>query len=217
MLWMSAHRADMRIVANPDAADAIFFFEDQTISTPPPLSDASAKKSFNFGCHDISKSHVGRTFLNRYFGYALAVDPQTYHGSIVVKSETNGLHDGYTAQAPVPKEEGMAYQVLIDNTVDGEWVEDIRCPIVGGDIELVFVKRRPLTNRFANFNTNVTLQLPEDLLSNDERLKLKQFAAAMGLDWGGMDVLRNKNDGRIYVVDVNKTDMGPPISLSLRG
>ena len=37
----------------------------------------------------------------------------------------------------------------------------------------------------------------------------------MHLDWGGMDVLRDKGDGRIYVVDVNKTDMGPPIALSI--
>ena len=40
MLWMSAHRADMKIVASPEDADSIFFFEDQTISTSPPLSDA---------------------------------------------------------------------------------------------------------------------------------------------------------------------------------
>jgi len=37
----------------------------------------------------------------------------------------------------------------------------------------------------------------------------------MNLDWGGIDVLRDAQDGRIYVVDVNKTDMGPPIVLPL--
>ena len=36
----------------------------------------------------------------------------------------------------------------------------------------------------------------------------------MGLDWGGLDVLRDRADGRIYVVDVNKTDVGPVIALS---
>jgi hypothetical protein len=35
----------------------------------------------------------------------------------------------------------------------------------------------------------------------------------MHLDWGGLDVLRDRADGRLYVVDVNKTDMGPPIAL----
>lgn len=215
MLWMSAHRADMQFVTDIDLADAIFYFEDQTIASPPPLSSEQASKSFNFNCNDISKSRVGEVF-EQVFGYALTVDPQTYHGPIAVKSETNGVHDGFEANAPIQRDDGMVYQVLIDNTVDGQWVEDLRCPIIGGDIDLVFIKRRPLTNRFANTNANVTLHSPEDLLSSDERDKLKQFAAAMGLDWGGMDVLRNKNDGRIYVVDVNKTDMGPPIALSLK-
>lgn len=215
MLWMSAHRADMRFVTDLAQANAIFYFEDQTISTPPSLTKEQAKKSFNFGCHDISKSKVGEVF-EQVFGYALAVDPKTYPGPMAVKSETNGVHDGYEAIGPIERKDGMVYQVLVDNSVDGEWVEDLRCPIIDGDIELIFIKRRPLTNRFANSNANVTLHSPDDLLSKDERVKLKRFAAAMGLDWGGMDVLRNKTDGKIYVVDVNKTDMGPPIALSLK-
>ena len=37
----------------------------------------------------------------------------------------------------------------------------------------------------------------------------------MSLDWGALDVLRDRNDGRIYVVDVNKTNIDPPIALPL--
>jgi hypothetical protein len=37
----------------------------------------------------------------------------------------------------------------------------------------------------------------------------------MGLDWGGLDILRDR-DGRLYIVDVNKTDVGPVIALSWR-
>lgn len=154
--------------------------------------------------------------FEQIFGYALAVDPETYSGPIAVKSEINGAHDGYEAQAPLTRTEGKVYQRLINNTVDGKWAEDLRCPVIDGEIELIFVKRRPLSNRFANTNANVILHSPDDLLSNEERKKIKQFAAAMGLDWGGMDVLRNKEDGKIYIVDVNKTDMGPPIALSLK-
>jgi len=32
----------------------------------------------------------------------------------------------------------------------------------------------------------------------------------MALDYGELDVLRNKNDGKIYIVDVNNTPQGPP-------
>ena len=38
----------------------------------------------------------------------------------------------------------------------------------------------------------------------------------MGRDWGGVDILRDAKTGRLYIVDVNKTDMGPPLALPLR-
>ena len=36
-----------------------------------------------------------------------------------------------------------------------------------------------------------------------------------GLEWGGVDVLRDNASGKIYIVDANKTDMGPPVALNL--
>ena len=45
---------------------------------------------------------------------------------------------------------------------------------------------------------------------------IRAFTARMGLDWGGLDILRDRYDGRIYIVDVNKTDLGPVIALSWR-
>jgi hypothetical protein len=38
----------------------------------------------------------------------------------------------------------------------------------------------------------------------------------MKLDWGGLDVLREHESGRLYVVDVNKTDTGPAVVLNWR-
>ncbi len=216
LLWATAYRANIQTVQDLASADAIFYFEDQTMATPPNLPKEYAAKSYNFKCGDISKSRVGDVFA-QVFGYDLSVDPLTYEGPIAVKSEKNGAHDGYEAIAPLSqKKPELVYQRLIDNTVDGKWAEDLRCPIIGGDIQLVFIKRRPLTSRFANSNASVTLHAPEDLLSTQERAKLKEFAKAMGLDCGGMDVLRDKGDGKIYVVDVNKTDMGPPLALPMK-
>ena len=51
-------------------------------------------------------------------------------------------------------------------------------------------------------------------MSKDEQAKIGDFTQAIGLDFGGLDVLRDRGDGRIYVVDANKTDMGPPSALS---
>ena len=46
--------------------------------------------------------------------------------------------------------------------------------------------------------------------------RIEAFTRRMGLDWGGLDILRDRDDGRLYIVDVNKTDLGPVISLSWR-
>jgi len=218
LLSVLAYRARTIQTKAFSKADAIFYFEDQTHVEPPQIPAGVTGKAFNFGCYDISKSKVASTF-EQVFGYSLTVDPHKYKGPIAVKSEKNGAHDGYQTMAPLPKGEatdpGMVYQKLIDNSVDGKWAEDMRCPIIGGEIGLIFVKHRPLEKRFANINTSVKLCEPDNLLTDTERAKLKEFAQAMHLDFGGMDVLRDKGDGKIYVVDVNKTDMGPPIALSI--
>ncbi|RYF95583.1 MAG: hypothetical protein EON95_00795 [Caulobacteraceae bacterium] len=79
----------------------------------------------------------------------------------------------------------------------------------------MFIKRRPAVDRFANHNSSTTLTTPEAVFSPLELEAIAAFCRDMGLDWGGLDILRDK-DGRIYVVDVNKTDMGPPIALPLK-
>lgn len=214
LLKVTANRLGAKTIKNLDNADAIFYFEDQTQATPPSLSDSHRKKAYNFACSDISKSKVGRVF-EQIFGYGIAINPETYDGDIAVKSEKNGAHDGYVAKGPIARDPELVYQRLIDNKLNDSIVEDLRCPIIDGEIRLIFIKHRPVKTRFANVNSKVSLGDPEDYLSDEERKHLKDFAKAMGLDWGGMDVLRNRLDGKIYVVDVNKTDMGPPIALSL--
>jgi len=214
LLWAAAHRAGISIKSGPETADAAIYFEDQTVKpeTPPPFTDRPA---LNFRCDDISKSHVARVFEN-IFGYALAVSPAAHNGAMVRKSEHNGAHDGAIIHGPCKPEEGWVYQRVIDN-VEGDKVLDLRCPTVGGTVPLIYLKRRPADQRFANMNASCEVANTDDWLTTDEQSKLSQFCAAMHLDWGGIDVLRDRHDGRIYVVDVNKTDMGPPIALPLRG
>ena len=215
LLKVTANRLGAKTVTDLGTADAIFYFEDQTIATPPKIPAHFSSKSYNFKCSDISKSKVGQVF-ERVFGYGIAIDPEQYEGKIAVKSEKNGAHDGFVATGPLKRDKNLVYQRLINNALNDEMIEDLRCPIIDGEIRLVFIKHRPIKTRFANSNAKVILARPEDYFTERERRQLKDFAKAMGLDWGGMDVLRNRDDGRIYVVDVNKTDMGPPIALSLK-
>jgi hypothetical protein len=210
LVWAAAAWCGARMVKRPEEADAAFYFEDATRALPSVPAHA---RTINFGCADVSKSRVAATF-EAVFGYPLAVDPETWEGPAVEKGEANGVHDGAVVRCPRPREPGRVYQRLIDATEGGEAV-DLRTPFVGGRPVVVFVKRRPLGRRFDNFNSAVALARPEDVFSGIEIARLCAFARAMALDWGGLDVLRDRASGRLYVVDVNKTDM-PPIRLPWR-
>lgn len=212
-IWPVCQMADVKIVDDPAEADLHFYFEDREFLTGPRPAP-SARPSFNIGCFDIRKSVVARHF-EEVFGYSLAVDPTTYHGDVVEKSEANGKHDGRIITCPIeaPKP-GMVYQRLVDNTFDGKDFIDIRTPVVGGKIPFVYLKRRSQQGRFSNDNDQVEITSPDAMLSKEEQSQILAFTKAMSLDFGGLDVLRNREDGRIYIVDVNKTDMGPPSELS---
>ena len=94
-------------------------------------------------------------------------------------------------------------------------VEDLRTCTVDGEPVLVFRKRRPLERRFANENVSVDWVRPQEVFTPAEIDLIRRFTSEIRLDWGGVDVLRNKKDGRIFIVDANKTDMGPPVALPL--
>lgn len=210
LVWAAAAWAGARIARTPEEAVAAFYFDDSALGAPP---NAGPERRFNWRCTDVTKSHVAKVF-EQTFGYPLMVDPATAQGPLVEKGEANGVHDGRIVQAPCPALPGKTYQKLIDNT-DGAYVDDLRSPCVGGRPAVVFIKRRPVADRFANHNSSTTLTTPEAVFSAEELAAISAFCQAMGLDWGGLDILRDK-DGRIYVVDVNKTDMGPPIALPLK-
>lgn len=213
LIWPVIHLAGLRVVHTPEDADIAFFFEDLThspIPTPPtPLP------MINGACGNAAKSQVAEIF-EHVFARALQIDPTRYDGAFVEKSELNGAHDGQIHHSPCAPQPGRVYQRLIDNLADDGCVEDLRCPTVGGEIPLVFIKRRPKDQRFANMNTEVHLIDPAQVFTDEERAQIKAFCQAMQLDWGGIDVLRDRRDGQIWIVDVNKTDMGPPIRLPLK-
>lgn len=204
-LWAGIHAA-----ASPSAADAAFYFDDTTRGAPPAFPGAPA---FNHRCVDISKGHVARVFAT-VFGYPLSLDPEGALGDIVEKAERNGVHDGRIVTAPLRPRAGYVYQKLIDTTDEKGLVHDLRTPCAGGTAIVVWEKTKPAQRRFAIHNSRAALRDPQAIFSPVELERISAFTARIGLDWGGLDILRDRNDGRIYIVDVNKTDLGPVIALS---
>jgi hypothetical protein len=171
---------------------------------------ATRHRVLNLDCEDISKTAVARVF-STVFGYTLAVDPLSFVGEAVQKSDLNGAHDGRVVRCPVPsREDGCVYQRVIDNRVENDLVEDIRAPVFGGRIPFAYLKYRPAADRFGNTNVRAVLVETAEAFRPHEIGLVLRFCRMMGLDYGELDILRDRGDGRIYVVDVNTTPFGPP-------
>lgn len=211
LVWPAVQLSGLRTARTPDEADLAFVFEDATTGRIPA---GHGLPIINGRCTDVSKSRVASAF-ETVSGRALALDPRTWRGPMVAKSEHNGAHDGRIMEGPCEPASGLAYQRLIDTLASDGLVEDLRCPTVGGDVAAVFLKRRPVHTRFANANSEVRQLDPRLALDDAERALIKAFCAEIGLEWGGVDVLRDRSSGAIWIVDANKTDMGPPTALPL--
>jgi hypothetical protein len=174
---------------------------------PPP----EGLRVLNLKNTDVRKSTVNAAF-EAAFGYPLALDPLSFRGLCVEKSDANATHDGRIVSCPVKRtRSAKVYQRLVDS-VTGEWIEEYRIPVFGGRAPFVYRKLTPLDQRFteaANTRSSAELQEVNDCLSREEVRAIADFCNRLHLDYGELDVLRDRQDGRLYVVDANNTPAGP--------
>lgn len=184
---------------------SVVFFWPTDENTYPPQPG----HWINSGCTNIDKDLVDRIFSD-LAGYSITVDPRTYNEPYVRKSTRNSAHDGAIFLEPSQPQPGYVYQKLIDNIFDTE-IEELRIIYIGRVVDFLYIKRRTIENRFLNPNQSVRSVPTISALSPPEVALVEKTARALGLDCGEIDVLRDKRDGRIYVIDVNRTPDGPPL------
>jgi O-antigen/teichoic acid export membrane protein len=188
--------------------DIAMTFEDITVRRPDPVREALARKTYliNAHCDDISKEYVEQV-LQEVFGYSMAIDPRTYTGAYVRKSNLNAQHDGKVLHEPSEPEAGYIYQKLIDSDNRGK-AYDIRTLIFKENIPFTIYRYKNLQDRF-NTTSDGELVETDNAFSKEEQEKIIRFCKKIGLDYGELDILRDKNDNRIYIVDANNTPSGP--------
>lgn len=218
VIYKIFRRLNYNISNNPSKHfDIVIHWNDTTYRAPNALiSELSGRiKVINSESLDISKTTVDKNF-SLVAGYSSLVQGNTYSGLMVKKSEINASHDGKIIQGPVSPEKGFVYQKLINNQCAEDLVEDLRVPVVNESISFLYVKCKTLSTRFGHFKRfhhkirKVEICEPAELLSEEEVRMLLQFCKLSGLEYGELDVLRDKDSNQIYVVDVNNTPTGPP-------
>lgn len=198
---------------NPELS---LYWEDKTFGNPSKFienGEIDPVSVINFNCDDISKEKVDHVFTE-VFGYSTNIDPKSHVGQAVQKSDINAKHDGQIINCPIEDPmDGMVYQVLINNQFSEEEVLDYRIPIIKEALDIVFLKYKAKNIRFDNVTTRVELKKSSELFSPDELAKINLFSEKMGLDFGELDILRDINSKKIYIIDVNKTPYSPPADL----
>ncbi|MCG8456792.1 MAG: hypothetical protein MI919_10975 [Holophagales bacterium] len=189
--------------------DFAFAWSDTTWVEPLPVLEeiARSRPVVNLRCRDISKRRV-ETEFRRVFGYGSFVDPLSHRGTCARKYDENAL-GGSLIQCPIDQvEEGFVYQKHIDSTRDGFTLE-FRVPVIFGTLPLVYLARKitPTGNLRAGKDSIRAVETAE-VFERHEVDRILRFCAGMGLDFGELDVMRANDDGRLYVLDANKTPTG---------
>jgi hypothetical protein len=201
-----------RIVDRPEEADWRVLYHLDTeirLRADDPYA-AQAATWLNGRCRDISKRRVERDFT-AVFGYELAVDPTTYRGRCLLKADENSVKNATILRCPISARgvrPGQVYERLVDGSQpDGTLVEH-RVLVVGGTLPIV--RRRVNVNwhggRKLNISTLERKLVPVTLdFTPAEISDMLEFCRLSGLDLGAIDVIRDVEDGRIYILDVTKT------------
>lgn len=210
-IWKICRVLGLRITSD-DTADCVaaVSWDDATFNRyRPPRSPCASGRLINERCVDISKTKIEEASVAT-FGYGLAIDPRSFVGPYVRKSDENAVHDGIVIEGARDPEPGIVYQRLVGTVRGDERVLDLRVPIIGSRIPLVYLRHRDVKERFTQLHDRVEVCPTERVLTDQEVATVLAFCAAIGLDFGELDVLRDRDDGRLHVVDANKTPAGPP-------
>jgi len=197
--------------------DLAFRWKDATFARPEPALHqlAQTRPVINLHCRDISKSRVDQVF-HEVFGYRANVDPRKHTGKCVRKSNLNAHHDGVILECPIAEpEDGYVYQILIDNRVNSGTVLDLRVPVYNQRVPFVIGWFKPIRERFTTDMDEIRVMEVSQVFSDEELENIVQFCKKMRIDFAELDILRDKTDGRIYIVDVSLTPSGNPIPQSL--
>jgi hypothetical protein len=199
-----------------EGSDLVIFFDDQTHKQSLDSAvSACATRVWNAHCTDISKQKVERTHVD-VFGYGTFIDPLKHTGLAVQKSDNNAMHDGAYILCPIDRlHADCIYQRVLNNQTDDGLALDYRVPYIKGSIPLVYHKFKDWSVRFTNEVVQSQLMRTEDVFSEQEKALICAFAGRMQVDFCEFDVIRDRTDGQIYIIDVNTTPYGPPAKLTV--
>lgn len=213
VIYKIIHQCGYKMTNNPNKkVDMFFFWEDTTFREPDNFLKQTNKKFpvININCKDISKKNVGRVF-KKIFNYPLSIDPKKFKGYCVEKPDENATGTGEVIKCPIKKVNiKSSYQKLVDSQNKKGILVDMRVPILKGQIPFIYMRFKGSHEKLIGvLSKGIKLESAENVFSKDEITKIILFCKEIGLEYGELDILRDKKNKKIYIVDANPTPFGP--------
>lgn len=205
-----------KIVNLQEKADYVIYFHDTTYRTADQIIKSLQRKQevINYNCRDISKKNVDRIQLE-VFRYSLEVNPMTYKGAYLKKGNLNSSFKGAVIERPEKPMKNFVYQKVVKNTENG-FACDIRVPVFKNIIPFVYLIYSREKNRFGDDYSKLEIAKATSVFSDKELKDILKFCRIIGLDYGELDVLRDNETKRIYIVDANNTPVLPTQHISFK-
>jgi hypothetical protein len=215
-LYQTLFTCRHRITSHPNGKiDYLVNWEDATYRRMDETLQKLTEDHYvlNIGCSDISKRNVERIF-QEVFGYSSFIDPLTYQGKIIEKNDLNSKHSQIRVLlAPVKQiKEGFVYQRYLCNIQENFFI-DYRTPCIDGEIPMVLVRFKPLDNHIMA-TVKYKMLPPSEVYTIEEISMIRDFCRKVKLEYGELDIIRDPEDKRIYIIDANTTPHKPQAALS---
>lgn len=155
------------------------------------------RRCVNSGCTSTLKTEVERRFV-KSFGITTFIDPLTYVGDAVVKSNLNAKHDGEVIICPIESvEEGKVYQRLLGKK---DYIYNMRISVICGEVSYVSIqhKNHLFLGVIDGGVDSCEIKNPLDVFTKEWLENLKDFCDGY-IDIAEIDVV----DG--CILDVNNT------------
>jgi hypothetical protein len=206
--WHIVHLLNFKITTNIHGDyDLVMNWNDTTFKQPSPqlIEIAKNKQVINLYSTDISKTRVGTVF-EQIFGYNTEIDPLTFEGLAVEKGDINAKKSASIVRCPIKeRKEGFIYQLVINNIQDENYVSEYRVPVFKDLIPFVYFKFISAKKRFSDVTEKAFIKEATEVFNEEEINKIIALCREMNVEYAELDILRNKDDGKIYIVDVNDT------------
>lgn len=174
---------------------------------------------------NIKKDYIDDLFTD-VFGYSIRLDPTKHRGFCFKRSSQNAIHMGKFVECPISSSEidreprystkgephYRMYVKIIDTRISHDKIRDFRIAVMGGKVVQLYEKHMDSTCIFHpkkdKYYAAWAYDNMDKYFSHEEQGLIQEFITRSGASFTEIDILRNNNDGRMYICDSNPAPGG---------